>query len=94
MKKGNLLNINPSEAQIKDTLRVLQKRLAEPGMKKPINRPVREGYEEAVNILVEDRRTYEGIDLDTVQSRSIAVLAVDYLNGECEKKFLVGVGLK
>lgn len=85
----------PTEAQIQNTIQVRQKRLADPLMKKPINRRVREGYTEAVNILVEGRETYEGIDdtLDSVQTRAIAVLAVDYINGEAEHKVLVNLPL-
>ena len=85
----------PTEAQIQNTIQVLQQRLKDPLMKKPINRRVREGYEESVNILVEGRETYEGIEekLNSVQARAIAVLAVDYLLGECEHKVLVNVHL-
>ncbi|QDK80851.1 hypothetical protein EXU85_20450 [Spirosoma sp. KCTC 42546] len=64
-------------------------------MDKPINRAVHEGYTEAVNILVEGRENYDGIDkLRTQQGRAIAVLAVDYLLGECSHKVLLGVPLK
>lgn len=85
----------PSEAQIRQTIADIQKKLKRPEMARPINRSVKEGYTESVNILVEGRETYDGIDtLSTQQGRAIAVLAVDYLLGECEQKVLVNVPLK
>jgi methylmalonyl-CoA mutase N-terminal domain/subunit len=85
----------PTEAQIKQTIQDLKARLADVAMNKPINRAIREGYSEVLDILVEDRRTYDGIDkLSTVQGRAIAVLGVDWLNGECTKQVLMGVPLK
>ena len=87
--------IKPTETQIKNTIQDIQKRLKELAMSKPINRAVCEGYSESVNILVEGRENYDGIDkLKTQQGRAIAVLAVDYLLGECSHKVLLGVPLK
>ena len=91
----NTERVKPVEGQIKQTIQDIKKRLAELDINKPVNRAIKEGYQEVINILVEDRRTYEGIDaLRTVQGRAIAVLGVDYLNGECSKEVLVGVPLK
>ena len=85
----------PTEGQIKDTIQEIKKRLNDSNMNKPINRAIREGYTEVVDILVEGRTTYDAIgSLTTVQGRAIAVLGVDYLTGECTKKVLVGVPLK
>lgn len=85
----------PTEGQIKQTIQDLQKRLADPLINQKINRPVKEGYSESVNVLAEHRTTYDGIDqLTTLQGRAIAVLAVDYLKGECSKEVLMGVKLK
>lgn len=87
--------IPPTEGQIKQTIQDLKKRLADPLIDQPINRPVKEGYSESINILAEGRKTYDGVDkLKTLQGRAIAVLAVDYLKGECAKEFLMGVKLK
>lgn len=85
-----------SETQIKQTIVDLKKRLSEPGMNKPVNRAIKEGYTEVVRILVEDIKNYELISdsLKTVQGRAIAIIAVDYLRGECTKKVLIGVHLR
>jgi hypothetical protein len=85
----------PTETEIEDTLQKLQDRLEEKAMSLSANAAVKEGYEESVDILADDRRTYAGIDkLKTTQGRVIAVLAVDYLNGECTAEVLLGVPLK
>lgn len=85
---------SPTENQIHQTIQSLKQRLNWSQMERPDNKPVKEGYSEAVNILVEDRRTYEGIGkLKTQQGRAIAVLAVDYLNGLCTQRSLEGVPL-
>lgn len=87
--------MKPSETDIQQTIRLLQQRLAKPDMEKPINRAIKQGYTESINILVEGRETYAGIDtLSTQQGRAIAVLAVDYLLGNCEQRVLVNVPLK
>lgn len=86
---GNFKNrYEPTEDEINDTLEKLQARLDN----EKLSPQVKEGYEEAEDILADDRRTYSGIDkLTSVQARAIAVLAVDYLNGECEAKVLLRV---
>jgi hypothetical protein len=87
--------IPPSEDEIEDTLQKVQDRLEEKAMSLLANAAVKEGYEESVDILADDRRNYAGIDnLKTTQARAIAVLAVDYLNGECTAEVLLGVPLK
>ncbi|MCF2498409.1 hypothetical protein [Dyadobacter chenhuakuii] len=87
--------LHPSEDEIEDTLQKVQDRLEEKAMSLSANAAVKEGYEEAVEILADDRRTYAGIDnLKTVQARAIAVLAVDYLNAECTAEVLLGVPVK
>lgn len=85
----------PTEAHIRQTIVEVKKKLANPLIDKPVNRPVKEGFTEVLNILVEGRETYEGIEkLSTVQARAIAELAVDYLRGDETRKMLVGVPLK
>ncbi|CAG5072860.1 hypothetical protein DYBT9623_04400 [Dyadobacter sp. CECT 9623] len=85
----------PTEDEIEETLQKVQDRLERKEMSMPANAAVKEGYEESVDILADDRRTYQGIDrLHSVQGRAIAVLAVDYLNGECTAEVLLGVPLK
>ncbi|AUD00956.1 hypothetical protein [Spirosoma pollinicola] len=84
-----------SEGKIKQTIQAIRKRLKDARMDKPINRAVKEGYTEVIDILVENRSDYIGIDkLTTQQGRAIAVLGVDYLKGDCTHKVLVEVPLK
>ncbi|MDQ1088583.1 hypothetical protein [Siphonobacter sp. SORGH_AS_1065] len=84
--------MKPTESQIQKTIDLIDDKLDDPKAELASNLAVKEGYVEALDILVNDRQTYEGIDaLTTVQSRAIAVLAVDYLLGDCEQKVLVGV---
>ncbi|ARK08853.1 hypothetical protein A6C57_00210 [Fibrella sp. ES10-3-2-2] len=85
----------PTEAQISQTIAYIKRRFNHPNMALPINRSVREGYTEAIRILAENVTSYSQIEeLDTVQARAIAVLAVDYLNGECSQHAIINVPLK
>lgn len=89
--------IPPTENEIELTLQAVQDRLEEPGMKLEANESVRLGYEAAVDILADDIRDYKkipGEDLKTDQSRAVAVLAVDFLNGEVSAEVLLGVPVK
>ena len=85
----------PNEMQIRKTIALIQDKLRKPAIEKPANAAVKEGYTEAVAILAEHRDTYAGIEaLTSVQARSIAGLAVDYLRGETSQKMLTGVPLR
>jgi len=57
------------------------------------NLGIKNGYKEALKILVGNVRSYEEISmlLEAGQPLSIAVMAVDYLNGECSQKALLAV---
>lgn len=95
VEKNEAPRLLPTENKIEDTLQKVQDRLEEKAMSLSANAAVKEGYEESVDILADDRRTYAGIEkLKTTQGRAIAVLAVDYLNGECTAEVLLGVPLK
>ena len=95
LEKNETPHFLPTEDEIEETLQKLQDRLEEKAMALSTNAAVKEGYEESVDILADDRRTYAGIDkLKTTQGRAIAVLAVDYLNGECTAEVLLGVPVK
>jgi len=87
-----ITNTQPSEDKIEATITKIYDKLETPG----ITAAVKEGYEEAVDILADDKRKYTDISplLKTTQGRAIAVLAVDYLNGECTQKVLCGVPIK
>ncbi|WP_159467968.1 hypothetical protein [Dyadobacter sp. 3J3] len=84
----------PTEEQIEETIALLYERLESPDMMLPINAFVREGYEEAVDILVDDIKDYRRISAKSIQGRAIAVLACDYLTGNCSREILIGVPLK
>ena len=84
----------PTPEHVEETIDLIYKKLEQPEMNHQDNAAVREGYEEAADILFENYRTYAGISSTTVQGRSIAVMAVDYLNGEVSQKVLAGVPVK
>ena len=88
--------ILPSEDEIEETLQLINDILERPEIDKPANAAVKEGYDAAAEILAEDWRSYDLVPkrLKTVQGRAIAVLAVDFLNGECTQKVLIGVPVK
>lgn len=89
-------NIRPSDDEIEVTIQLINDILDSSQIDLLKNKSVKEGYDEAVDILVEDKRSYGQISttLKSVQGRAIAVLAVDYLNGECTREILVGVPIK
>jgi len=89
--------IVPSEDQIEETIQLINDILERPEIDLLKNLAVKEGYKEAVDILVEDNRDIKDTNIEslkTVQGRAIAALAVDYLIGDCSQKVLVGVPLK
>ena len=87
----------PNEDEIEETIQLINDILERPEIDLLKNYAVKEGYDLAVDILVEDKRDIKeaGIEnLKSVQGRAIAALAIDYLLGECSQKVLVGVVLK
>lgn len=95
---AKLLNVHlpiPTDEEIEDTISRIEERLAEKKINKFINAPVKEGYTLALNLLKSKQEDYTGIvDLDSMQGRFIATIAVDYLKGECSQEILCGVPLK
>ncbi|WP_131961642.1 hypothetical protein [Dyadobacter psychrotolerans] len=81
----------PTPQHVEETINLIYQKLERPEMNHPANAAIREGYEEAADILFENYRTYAGVSSTTIQGRSIAVMAVDYLNGNVSQKVLVGV---
>jgi len=83
----------PTPDEIEETIDLIYNKLALPQINVAKNDAIREGYYEAIEILTDRKSSYDQIskELKTVQGKAIAVLAVDYLNGECERKALVGV---
>ena len=88
--------IKATEQQIQAAIEAISNRLQEPQMNQQRNTPVKEGYNEALHILRERIESYEDISTrcHSVQSRAIAVLAVDFLHGQCEHHILCGVPIK
>lgn len=82
----------PTTKQIEETISLIEARLAEKKINKFMNAPVKEGYTKALDVL-------RGNDVDlpnisTIQGRSIALIAFDYLKGECSQDVLCNVPLK
>lgn len=88
--------ITATEQQIQAAIEAVSARLQEPQINQYRNAPVKEGYTEALHILRERIESYEDIPTrcHSVQSRAIAVLAVDFLHGECSHEVLCKVPIK
>ncbi len=84
----------PTEEEIDQTFDLIQDRLEDPRMNNPLNVQVKRGYEAALNILDGVIKEDEIVNINGVQASAIAVLASDYLKGECTQKVLLGVPLK
>lgn len=84
----------PTEEEIDQTFELIQDRLEEPAMSLAKNQQVKLGYENALNILDGTMSEAEIVNIKSVQASAIAVLAADYLKGECSQKVLLGVPLK
>ena len=81
---------------IDQCIKLIQDRLDDPLMDLPQNARVKEGYIKALEILKKKVCNYTGAgikNLSNTQSRAIAVLAVDYLNGECDILVLTSIPL-
>jgi hypothetical protein len=85
------------EKEIKNCIRAIKKRLDDKRVNRFCNSSVKTGYIKSLEILEKNICNYEDAnikELPTVQSRAIAVLAVDFLNGECTESVLLGVPIK
>lgn len=85
--------VGPSEDEIEETILMVSRKLQHPTTNREENNGMKSGYREAIKILVGNVRTYGEIDLmlEAGLALSIAVMAVDYLNGECSQKALLAV---
>lgn len=83
----------PSEDQIEESILMISRILQHPDTNRAENIALKNGYREAIKILVGNIRSYDQIDLmlEAGLALSIAVMAVDYLNGECSQKALLAV---
>ena len=83
--------------KIDHCIKAIQNRLNDPNMDIESNSHVKEGYIKALEILKKKiyRYTGSGIEnLSNTQSRAIAILAVDFVSGECSEQILIGVPIK
>jgi len=82
----------PTDEEIQDTIAKIEERLNYKPINRYVNAGVKEGYQEAVKILREKRTTYEGLaNMKTVQGRAIAMLTIDYLNGNHKQRHLIEI---
>ncbi|MFV0536829.1 MAG: hypothetical protein ACK5M3_05575 [Dysgonomonas sp.] len=91
------MNTAPTPEQTQQTISLLHNRLNEKAINRNDNLPVKEGYTKAVEILESGITEWEKADLKkltTTQGRSIAYLAVSYLNGTCTQETFCGVPIK
>lgn len=85
----------PNQEHIDDTIQKIEARLQEKKINKFVNASVKEGYSKALEILKNNDTGFIRYDeLKTMQSKSIAAIAVDYLKGECAQEVLCNIPLK
>lgn len=85
----------PQQEHIADTIKKIEERLQEKKINKFVNASVKEGYTKALEILKNNDAGFCRYDkLKTMQSKSIAAIAVDYLKGECAQEVLCNIPLK
>ena len=98
---ANLVNIpklkKPKEFEIEQTISAIKKRLQEKKLIDKRNEAVLLGYKKSIEVLEDKITSLSDVDLSElteVQSRAIIALAIDYLNGKCSRKVLMGVPIK
>lgn len=85
----------PQQEHIADTIKKIEARLQENKINKFVNASVKEGYAKALDILKNNDVAFDRYnELKTIQSKSIAAIAVDYLKGECAQEVLCNIPLK
>lgn len=85
----------PQENHIADTIKKIELRIQEKKINKLVNASVKEGYIKALEILKNNDAGFNNYhQLKTIQSKSIAAIAVDYLKGDCAQEVLCGIPLK
>ncbi len=80
--------------EIKQCINGIRERLNIDPINYPENKPVKEGYKKAIEILKRGSMdgTGQGIErLKSIRSRAIAVMAVDYLNEETTDYVLLNI---
>lgn len=85
------------DKEIKHCISAIKKRLEDKRINRFCNSSVKQGYIKSLEILEKKITAISEANIDnlkTVQARAIAVLAVDFLNGECAESILLGVPIK
>lgn len=93
----------PTGAEIDEILERVQDRLEDPDMLLAANHQVKKGYEIMVEILAEEINEHANLpasllermngEFDT-QSRAMAQCAIDYLNGNQTREFIINIPIK
>lgn len=86
-----------TDKEIIETIAKLEKKLADLRMAIPENASVKEGYQKSIEILKDKTDNISKAQLEvlnSVQSRAIAALAIDFLNGECPQYVLLDIPIK
>lgn len=80
--------------EIKQCMNGIRERLNIDQMNYPENKPVKEGYKIAIQILKRGSLDFTGQEIErlkSIRSRAIAMLAVDYLNGDTTDYVLLNI---
>lgn len=82
-------SVRPANAEIMETVNIIQEKLELLSG----NEVVKEGYVEAIQLLTENKTSYDQISTSIKNhvSRAIAVLAINYINGECSRETLLSL---
>ena len=89
------MNNTPTDGVKNRVINVISEKLNDPRSDLPENAQAKEGLLEARQIIMSGKTDYDGLErLSGAQSRAIACLAVDFLNGTCEDKFFIDFPLK
>lgn len=85
----------PLQEHIADTIKKIEARLQEKKINKFVNASVKDGYTKALEILKNNDVAFDRYyELKTIQSKSIAAIAVGYLKGECAQEVLCNIPIK
>lgn len=87
----------PTDADIDRCIEKIEGRLAEKAIYWRCNLSVREGYQMSIELLRNRTNDFTESfigDMETVQGRAIAMMAIDYLNGSCSEETLCGVPIR
>lgn len=82
-------SVTPAHAEIMETVNIIQDKLELLSG----NEAVKEGYMVAIQLLTENKTSYDQISTSITNhvSRAIAVLGINYINGECSRETLLSL---